>query len=318
MQDLWLVDGKMAGYVTTSGTLTFLTVLGAGHFVPADQGPNSLDMIQRFINKQPYCNPQVDFLSQRSSFVRGLLVAEQNIERDVAVSQVSCRVGPALCAIRECNGKGTCMAGTGNCKCDDGFTGPDCSFAIKSVSSTPFEENRRFIAQQEWIYYTASIDSKNPVVDIRVTQNVDPTVPFDGDDRRFTNTIGGGIGGTQPQYGLCLYGRIDTQPTTHNFDFVKCVIGKSPLAIRANANPANNPTPFYFGVFNAHPYNLTFDIGFETGVDETGGGSSAVFTSWKFWLPMGISIALIVTLVLATVFLVVQNNRLKRGYHPYE
>jgi len=50
----WHVDGKVAGHAKTAKNLTFLKVENAGHMVPMDQPANSLDMLKRFLNNQPF------------------------------------------------------------------------------------------------------------------------------------------------------------------------------------------------------------------------------------------------------------------------
>ncbi|XP_062515371.1 uncharacterized protein LOC134190856 [Corticium candelabrum] len=51
---VWTVDGTSAGTVQTAAGLTFLAVNNAGHLVPMDQPKNSLDMLDRFLTKQPF------------------------------------------------------------------------------------------------------------------------------------------------------------------------------------------------------------------------------------------------------------------------
>ena len=50
----WIVDGQVSGYVQTALGLTFVSVIGAGHFVPEDQPATALRMIQIFINAQSF------------------------------------------------------------------------------------------------------------------------------------------------------------------------------------------------------------------------------------------------------------------------
>lgn len=51
---MWRVNGAVAGYSHSARNLTHLTVLGAGHMVPATQPVNSLDMFSRFLNNIPF------------------------------------------------------------------------------------------------------------------------------------------------------------------------------------------------------------------------------------------------------------------------
>ncbi|KAJ1937253.1 hypothetical protein EC988_007946, partial [Linderina pennispora] len=52
--ELWLVDGVGAGEVRTHENFTFLRVFGAGHMVPYDKPKESLDMINRWLDRKPY------------------------------------------------------------------------------------------------------------------------------------------------------------------------------------------------------------------------------------------------------------------------
>ena len=55
-KEVWVVQGQIAGYARGYESLTQLVVLKAGHMVPLDQLTNSLDMVNRFINNQPWGN----------------------------------------------------------------------------------------------------------------------------------------------------------------------------------------------------------------------------------------------------------------------
>ena len=50
----WAVDGAAAGEARAARGLTFLRVYDAGHMVPMDQPARALDMLQRFIEDQPF------------------------------------------------------------------------------------------------------------------------------------------------------------------------------------------------------------------------------------------------------------------------
>jgi carboxypeptidase C (cathepsin A) len=45
----WWVNDSVAGYVQSSMHLTFLSVIGSGHFVPHDQPEWALDIIEKFV-----------------------------------------------------------------------------------------------------------------------------------------------------------------------------------------------------------------------------------------------------------------------------
>jgi len=47
-------NGGTAGYSKSAGPLTFLVVLGGSHMVPMDKPPQTLDMINRFMNNKQF------------------------------------------------------------------------------------------------------------------------------------------------------------------------------------------------------------------------------------------------------------------------
>ncbi len=49
----WVVDGKDAGETQHGGGLTWATVAGAGHMVPADKGPEAQAMLHRWLDGEP-------------------------------------------------------------------------------------------------------------------------------------------------------------------------------------------------------------------------------------------------------------------------
>jgi len=92
----WKVNGSIAGYVKTAKNLIFITIVGAGHFVPMDQPQHSLDMLDRFTNKSSiFC---YDCISQSTSF---------------------CML------LSNCSNHGTCSQG--KCLCNSNYYGRDCS-----------------------------------------------------------------------------------------------------------------------------------------------------------------------------------------------
>ena len=46
---VWKINGVLAGYVQKWGSLSNVVVLGAGHFVPADQSLSSQAMIEDWV-----------------------------------------------------------------------------------------------------------------------------------------------------------------------------------------------------------------------------------------------------------------------------
>jgi len=55
-RNIWTVDDNVAGFVRVADSFTQLIVLGAGHLAPMNQPANTLDMLTRFINDQPFTN----------------------------------------------------------------------------------------------------------------------------------------------------------------------------------------------------------------------------------------------------------------------
>ncbi|KAH9842997.1 Alpha/Beta hydrolase protein [Rhodofomes roseus] len=49
----WKVDGTVAGLTRSAGPLTFVTVYGAGHMVPHDMPKESLELVNRWIARDP-------------------------------------------------------------------------------------------------------------------------------------------------------------------------------------------------------------------------------------------------------------------------
>lgn len=53
---LWYADDELAGYVKSAGNLTEALVRFAGHIVPADQPKWALDLVSKFVRRQPLHN----------------------------------------------------------------------------------------------------------------------------------------------------------------------------------------------------------------------------------------------------------------------
>ena len=52
--DIAVEDGNIAWYSRTFQGFTFMRVHDAGHMVPLDQPLNALDMLDKFLNNQPF------------------------------------------------------------------------------------------------------------------------------------------------------------------------------------------------------------------------------------------------------------------------
>jgi carboxypeptidase D len=56
---VWAVDNNPSGFVRKAKNLIYLIVTNAGHMVPLSKPAESLDMIERFVNKKPFAVPSV-------------------------------------------------------------------------------------------------------------------------------------------------------------------------------------------------------------------------------------------------------------------
>lgn len=50
----WMVNGRIAGLVKSSGNMSYAVVTNSGHLVPTDQPEAALDMMRRFIQNEPF------------------------------------------------------------------------------------------------------------------------------------------------------------------------------------------------------------------------------------------------------------------------
>jgi len=117
------VNDTIAGYVKAAQNLTFVTVYGAGHFVPMNQPVTSLNMLERFINKTSptFC---YDCVSQ----------------------------SPLFCVLlSNCSNHGSCH--NGKCVCDNNHFGIDCSNEIIDVSNNKGNVKSGSLQPMEFNYF---------------------------------------------------------------------------------------------------------------------------------------------------------------------
>ncbi|EQC31140.1 hypothetical protein SDRG_11324 [Saprolegnia diclina VS20] len=50
----WVVNGKVAGLVKSSGRMSYVVLTNSGHLVPTDQPEHALDLITRFVQQAPF------------------------------------------------------------------------------------------------------------------------------------------------------------------------------------------------------------------------------------------------------------------------
>merc|ERR1711862_713921 len=54
LRELWISGSRIAGYVKQGGNLTFVTVLGGSHMVPMDKRPQTLDLLERVLQRKGF------------------------------------------------------------------------------------------------------------------------------------------------------------------------------------------------------------------------------------------------------------------------
>jgi len=106
----WLRTGEMGGYSRAAGTMNFLTVPRAGHFVPANFFRLAMSVLQDFTSSQ-----------------------RLPCHRDAA----ACSVAATRCELMNgCSGHGRCDAlGAGQCSCEPGWVGAACQSPLLRVTS---------------------------------------------------------------------------------------------------------------------------------------------------------------------------------------
>jgi hypothetical protein len=269
-RDLWLVNGRLAGYVKDDGhNFTFATVFGAGHYVPTNQPVNSLDMIDRFMNHKPYCTPAKDTL-KRSAIPKKALTPHERFALGNE-EEVSCRVSQVLCekVLNNCYGHGSCVNGA--CVCNDTFVGEACAYRLIPLGSNGYDKQEA-LQPQDWLYYQLSPFKSNS--DVQVTLQVKgkgkPTSTLQPAD--YDYAVGDGLGMVAPRR-TCLYGRKNEVPTWLKYDFVQCT--ESLDTSISFAFTSQGGERLYLGVYNGVPSVLTTSLSF---------GGSSFLGQWQFWI----------------------------------
>jgi hypothetical protein len=153
IQNLWAVEGKIAGYVKEMKYLTFLGVHGAGHFVPLDQPKNSLDMMNKFIKNESYCTPSSPLVH---------FTDENGVDKTT-----NCDVSEELCSLTCRNGK--CI--NGDCQCNDGFAGNECSSKLIQIDDfLDLNSHNIILQQQETIYFEIKKSNDNFPMSLNLTE----------------------------------------------------------------------------------------------------------------------------------------------------
>jgi len=139
----------IAAYLRESGKVSFVVVTSAGHFSPMDNPIGVFNLLKTWVSHDKLC----DGLPCFSDYA------------------------PACRLLNNCNsvdGKGKCK--NGQCFCNDGWTGADCSFSLHHLSSSNATTEDSIDAVDS-DYYTLDASSFCPndaICQVTLTLNVKP------------------------------------------------------------------------------------------------------------------------------------------------
>lgn len=139
-RSVWNVSGRVGGYVKSVGNLTFLTVLGAGHFLPHDQPELAQSMIETFIY-----GPK-----EGRGFAYNITETFPHFVQNY------------IDLLGQCSGRGEFVKN--RCICQRGYAGADCGSPLGSVSAADIQDGYPLTLEglelepQEWVYYRLAID----------------------------------------------------------------------------------------------------------------------------------------------------------------
>jgi hypothetical protein len=155
------LNGSMAGYWKQVWNTTVVAVQGGGHLLPRDQPARALKMLESFLGNG----------APSPSDVRNIYCdTSDSICDPQAVADVG--LGARCALLFNCSGHGACLH-TGQCKCNSGWTGVDCSHGISHPTSpdpTPIS-----VPAGAWHYHVL------PVVNSSATSvTVTPLSPLSG------------------------------------------------------------------------------------------------------------------------------------------
>jgi len=262
-RNLWFVDQKIAGYEWSHDSLTFLTVHGAGHFVPTDRPVTGIEMIRKFLNNEKYCKENetvpLSFTTLTPDEFREYLEVDEKGEHRVPcaiTSEVLCKK-----LMKDCYGNGHCERG--HCVCKPGFTGEDCSSVIVD-SLKPKQKSQNRAEQQDWIYYKLQNGVHDGYIHIELQVNNASAIPELQTPMTYDPYhTGEGHGGDQPFGGVCVYVRRGDMPTHVSYDSVQCFREISNSSFITPVVRSSNEAPIYVGVFNAQPFKVLFDLRYD-------------------------------------------------------
>jgi hypothetical protein len=212
-RDLWFDGDHVAGYSQTDGNLTFVTIHGAGHFVPTDQPHSSLAMIRNFITGKPFCDGVSSIPVTHSTLTPAEF--DKYLEQDKHTNKtlLPCNIQQVGCRVTCENGD--CI--DGSCVCRPNWAGEDCGSVI-----TPTQRiTRTVMLPQEWRFFKfkGSPSKRNLVIDIKVDNTTE--IPEPG-----KYYVGHGIGTNAPTK-VCVYVNEGGIPSHLDFLHVTCLPGVS-------------------------------------------------------------------------------------------
>jgi hypothetical protein len=266
---LWFFDNKVAGYeLVVNDRLTFLTVHGAGHFVPTDQPKTALEMLRKFLYNKPFCKKGESVPLTFTTLTPDEFKQFLDVDSD-GVFRVPCEINNVLCKriLKNCNGNGECV--NGNCVCKDGFTGEDCSRRISLLKPHTIQAVKE-LQPQEWIYF--KVDT---IVGTQITgklQYANITAIPDMDRVHYRSHeyyVGEGIGGIQPFGSVCVYTKKGRLPGYIRFNTVQCfdAEGNHRFMSELSQQPTIDNT-HYIGIFNSQPYSVTVQFEYQIDSDK--------------------------------------------------
>ncbi|KAL0479222.1 serine carboxypeptidase-like protein [Acrasis kona] len=273
-RDLWFDGNQVAGYVQSIGNLTFVTVHGAGHFVPTDQPKTSQDLIRRFTRNLEFCPSGHQIPVTHSTLTPAEF--DKYLEKDsnnktllpCDIQQVGCKI---ICK------HGSCVQG--NCVCKENYVGEDCSMAItKLVRSTKFS-----LLPQDWRYYHFKHDSSNLILNIRYDNNTQ--VPD------YDHFAGHGLGVIGPVQ-LCAY-VYKKIPTHFAFSSIVCGEGISTIPWKGGEG--------VIGLFNGEKYGVKGSLRSDFVSKKVVKYAFQASFNTKSFLTAGISIIVVIVATLAWV-----------------
>ena len=123
---------KIGGWYRHHGNFTVIVVPQAGHMVPAFQPYLTMQFVKNYVD-------------------RGYLYCPTTNGSCKSVASDMCRF------MNDCSGHGTCSS-YGQCQCDAGFFGPDCSTVVTDLTSLEEGQVQETVEASRWLFYGLPAD----------------------------------------------------------------------------------------------------------------------------------------------------------------